>query len=106
MRRPGPGPRTGRPWQVALGALAGAVALTAARLADQPGAHGLARGVATVAGPLVIAASVAFVLGAPDGRLASRPRRAAAGLAAAAALAHRAGAGRGRPAVPGRGAPP
>jgi len=82
------GPARGRagPWPAALGALAGAVALTAARLADQPGAHGLARGVATVAGPLVIAASVAFVLGAPDDRLASRPRRAVAGLAAAAAL--------------------
>src|SRR3984957_4593380 len=82
------GPARGRagPWPAALGALAGAIALTAARLADQPGAHGLARGVATVAGPLVIAASVAFVLGAPGDRLATRPRRAAAGLAAAAAL--------------------
>src|SRR5580704_11019465 len=82
----GPARGTAGPWPAALCALAGAVALTAARLADQPGDHGLARGVATVAGPLVIAASVAFVLGAPDDHLASRPRRAAAGLAAAAAL--------------------
>src|SRR3984957_5678257 len=36
-------PARGRagPWPAALGALAGAVALTSARLADQPGAHGL-----------------------------------------------------------------
>ena len=48
----------------------------------QPGPHALARAVATVAAPLVIAASVAFVLAAPDGRLGSRARRGAAGLAA------------------------
>ncbi|MGD0927626.1 MAG: GAF domain-containing sensor histidine kinase [Streptosporangiaceae bacterium] len=85
-RRAAPG--QAGPWPLAAGALAGAVALTASRLASQPagGPHQLARGVATVAGPLVIAASVAFVLGAPDGRLGSRARRGAAGLAAAVAL--------------------
>ena len=74
-------------WPVAAGALAGAVALTAARLASQPGAHQhrLAQAVATVAGPLVIASSVHFVLAAPNGRLAGQARRAAAGLAYLAA---------------------
>jgi signal transduction histidine kinase len=82
------GPAGGRagPWPLALGALAGAVTLTAARLAGQPGPHGLARAVATVAGPLVIAASVVFVLGAPDGRLGGRARRGAAALAVLVAL--------------------
>ncbi|HTT49882.1 MAG TPA: GAF domain-containing sensor histidine kinase [Streptosporangiaceae bacterium] len=64
-------------WQLAAGALTGAIGLTAARLGSQPppGAHGLARAVATIAGPLVIAASAHFVLAAPDGRLISQARR-------------------------------
>ena len=76
------------PWPVAGGALAGAIALTAARLASQPpvAEHHLARAVATVAGPLVIAASVHFALAAPDGRLGSRARQGAAGLGYLAAL--------------------
>ncbi len=76
------------PWPLAGGALAGAIALTAARLASQPpaGAHQLARAVATVAGPLVIAASVHFALAAPNGRLGSRARQGAAALAYLAAL--------------------
>jgi signal transduction histidine kinase len=84
-RAPGLGGR----WQPAAGALAGAVALTAARLGSQPGdgQHGLARAVATIAGPLVIASSVHFVLAAPDGRLGSRARRGTAAAAYAAALA-------------------
>src|ERR1700727_1392961 len=54
------------PWPPAGGALAGAIALTAARLASQPpaGAHQLARAVATVAGPLVIAALLPLAPGA------------------------------------------
>jgi signal transduction histidine kinase len=76
------------PWPLAGGALAGAIALTAARLASQPpaGQHQLARAVATVAGPLVIAASVHLALAAPDGRLGSRARQGAAGLGYLAAL--------------------
>ena len=81
-----PGRGRAGPWPAALGALDGAVALTAARVAGQPGPHGLARGAATVAGLLVIAASVAFVLSAPDGRLGTRARRGAALLAFLAAL--------------------
>ena len=81
-----PGRGRAGPWPAALGALAGAVALTAARMAGQPGPHGLARGVATVAGLLVIAASAAFVLSAPDGRLGTRARRGAALVAFLAAL--------------------
>ena len=98
-------PGQAAPWPLAGGALAGAIALTAARLASQPpaGQHQLARAVATVAGPLVIAASVHLALAAPDGRLGSRARQGAAGLAYLAAL----GAGitlalAGRP-LPGRG---
>ena len=76
------------PWPLAGGALAGAIALTAARLASQPpvAEHHLARAVATVAGPLVIAASVHLALAAPDGRLGSRARQGAAGLGYLAAL--------------------
>ena len=93
------------PWPVAGGALAGAIALTAARLASQPpvAEHHLARAVATVAGPLVIAASVHCALAAPNGRLGSRARQGAAAFGYLAAL----GAGvtlalAGRP-LPGRG---
>jgi signal transduction histidine kinase len=76
-------------WQVAGGALAGAVALTAARLASRtsPGQHELPRAVATIAGALVIAATVHFVLAAPDGRLAGQARRVAAAVVYLAALA-------------------
>ena len=76
-------------WQLAAGALTGAIGLTAARLGSQPppGSHGLARSVATVAGPLVIAASVHFVLAAPDGRLTSQARRTTAIAGYLAALA-------------------
>jgi len=77
------------PWPLAVGALAGAIALAAARVGHQPpaGQHQLARAVAAVAAPLVIAASLHFALAAPDGWLGSRPRRAVAGLGYAAALA-------------------
>ena len=76
-------------WRVAGGALAGAVALTAARLASTgpPGQHELRRSVATIAGLLVIAATVHFVLAAPDGRLRGQARRAAAAVVYLAALA-------------------
>src|SRR5580693_6581556 len=74
-------------WQVAFGALAASVALTAARLGDQPGGHQVARGVATFAVPVVIAISVNMLLALPDGRLASRGRRIGAGIAYAAAAA-------------------
>jgi signal transduction histidine kinase len=74
-------------WQVASGALAASVALTAARLGDQPGGHQVARGVATFAVPVVIAVSVNMLLALPDGRLASRGRRIGAGIAYAAAAA-------------------
>src|ERR1700689_71625 len=74
-------------WQGAFGALAASVALTAARLGDQPGGHQVARGVATFAVPVVIAVSVNMLLALPDGRLASRGRRIGAGIAYAAAAA-------------------
>jgi signal transduction histidine kinase len=76
-------------WQPAAGALAGAIGLTAARLGSQPppGQHELARAVATIAGPLVIAASVHFVLAAPLGRLGGQTRRTAAAASYLAALA-------------------
>jgi signal transduction histidine kinase len=74
-------------WQVAFGALVASVALTAARIGDDPanGQHGLARHVATLAVPLLIAISVHMLLALPDGRLGGRGRRAAAALAYAAA---------------------
>ena len=75
-------------WQVAFGALAAAVALTAARFGDRAGTGpGAARDVATLAVPLVIAVSVPMLLALPDGRLASRVRRTGAGVAYAAGLA-------------------
>jgi len=75
-------------WQLAAGALTGAIGLTAARLGSQPppASHGPARAVATIAGLLVIAASVHFVLAAPDGRLISQARRTTAIVGYAAAL--------------------
>ena len=84
-REPEPLPR----WPLAIGTLAAAVALTAARLASQPsaGQHPPARAVATLAVTLVIAASGHFLLALPDGRLGGQGRRTGATLAYLAALA-------------------
>jgi signal transduction histidine kinase len=68
-------------WQIELGALTGAVALTAARLGGPQG-----RAVATIAGSLVIAISFHFLIALPDGRLARRGRRIMAGLGYASAV--------------------
>ncbi len=75
-------------WQLASGALVGAVALTAGRIADQTptGQHAAARAIATVAAPLVIAISLHFLIALPDGRLTGQARRAAVGIAYATAL--------------------
>jgi signal transduction histidine kinase len=74
-------------WQVALGSLAGAIALAAARIAGPAsgGERTLARAVVTVAVLLVIAISFHLMLALPDGRLGSRARRAAAGAGYAVA---------------------
>jgi len=75
--------RTAEPavaWQIELGALTGAVALTAARLGGQQG-----RAVATIAASLVIAISFHFLIALPDGRLARPGRRIAVGLGYASA---------------------
>jgi signal transduction histidine kinase len=76
-------------WQLAAGPLAASVALTGARIGA--GASGrpaqAARDIATLAVPLLIAISVHLLLALPDGRLGSRGRKAAAGLAYAAAAA-------------------
>ena len=68
---------------IALGALTGAVALTAARLGEQQHA---ARVLATLAGPLVIAISFHYLLALPDGRLGRPGRRLMAGLGYASAF--------------------
>ncbi|HEY7879405.1 MAG TPA: hypothetical protein VID31_01090, partial [Streptosporangiaceae bacterium] len=75
-------------WLIALGALTGAVALTAARLGaqDQGAGHHAARVLATLAGPLVIAISFHFLLALPDGRLGQPGRRLMAGLGYASAF--------------------
>ena len=74
-------------WTIALGALTGAVALTAARLGADHGPHQqAARVLATLAGPLVIAISFHFLLALPDGRLARPGRRITAGLGYATAV--------------------
>jgi hypothetical protein len=70
-------------WLIALGALTGAVALTAARLGEQQHA---ARVLATLAGPLVIAISFHYLLALPDGRLGQPGRRLMAGLGYASAF--------------------
>jgi signal transduction histidine kinase len=70
-------------WQIELGALTGAVALTAARLGEQ---HQAARAVATIAASLVIAISFHFLIALPDGRLARPGRRIAVGLGYASAV--------------------
>src|SRR5205085_3607326 len=84
-RAPEPAPR----WPLAIGRLAGAVALTAGRLASQPpaGGHQPARAVAALAAALVIAAAFHFLLALPDGRLGGRPRRAGVSMGYLAALA-------------------
>ena len=69
-------------WQIELGALTGAVALTAARLGEQ---HQAARAVATIAASLVIAISFHFLIALPDGRLARPGRRIVVGLGYASA---------------------
>jgi signal transduction histidine kinase len=76
-------------WPVALGAAVAAAGLAAARLgaAGNSGSHQAARAAATLAVPLIIAISVHLLLALPDGRLASSPRRIAAGLAYAVAAA-------------------
>ena len=60
-----------------LGALTGAVALTAARMGAQ---HHLASVLATLIAPLVVAISFHFVLALPDGRLSGPAARALVGL--------------------------
>jgi signal transduction histidine kinase len=72
-------------WQIALGALTGAVALTAARLGAS-GPQQAARVVATVAASLVIAISFHFLIALPDGRLGRPGRRILAVLAYASAV--------------------
>src|SRR5262249_9834654 len=83
-RAPEPAPR----WPLATGALAAAVALTAARPARPPpaGQHQPARAVATLAATLVIAAACHSLLALPDGRLGGHGRRTGASLAYLAAL--------------------
>jgi signal transduction histidine kinase len=71
-------------WLIALGALAGAVALTAARLGGQ-GDH-TARVLATVIAPLVIAISFHYLIALPDGRLGRTGWRILAVLGYASAV--------------------
>jgi signal transduction histidine kinase len=70
-------------WLMALGALAGAVALTAARIGEQQHA---ARVLATLAGPLVIAITFHFLIALPDGRLGRPGWRLVAALGYASAV--------------------
>ena len=74
-------------WQVTLGPLAAAAALTAARIGDEApgGQHQAARAVATLAVLFVLAIWVHLLLVLPDGRLGGRGRQAGAILAYAAA---------------------
>jgi signal transduction histidine kinase len=76
-------------WQVACGALAASVALSAARFGDAAGGgrQQVARAVATIAVAAVLAISVHMLLALPDGRLAGHGRRVGAALAYAAAAA-------------------
>jgi signal transduction histidine kinase len=75
-------------WLIALGALAGAIALTGARMGAQPGTAGqhAARVLATLAGPLVIAISFHFLIALPDGRLGRPGWRLVATLGYASAV--------------------
>jgi signal transduction histidine kinase len=75
-------------WLIALGALAGAIALAGARIGAQPGTAGqhAARVLATLAGPLVIAISFHFLIALPDGRLGRPGWRLVAALGYASAV--------------------
>jgi signal transduction histidine kinase len=75
-------------WLIALGALAGAIALTGARMGAQPETAGqhAARVLATLAGPLVIAISFHFLIALPDGRLGRPGWRMVAALGYASAV--------------------
>jgi signal transduction histidine kinase len=81
-------PERGPQWQVAAGSLAASVAICAGTLADRATAaqHDLARGVAALAGLLVIAISVHLLLALPGGRLDSAARRIGVGICYAAAI--------------------
>src|SRR5258706_14419226 len=76
-------------WQAALGPLAAAAALPAARIGSQAraGQHHAARGVATLGVLSVIAIWVHLLLALPEGGLRSRSRLLLASLAYAAAAA-------------------
>ena len=77
----------GLQWLITAGTLAGAAALTAARIAaGTADPHHTARVVATVAAPLVIAVSFHFLIALPDGRLTRTGRRVLAALGYASAL--------------------
>ena len=71
-------------WLIALGALAGAFALTAARLGAQ-GDHP-AQVLATLIAPLVIAISFHYLIALPDGRLGGKGRRVLVALGYASAV--------------------
>ncbi len=81
-------------WQISLGAVAGAAALTCTRLAGNAAGsrHDLLAAAAAVASALVAALWLHLLVGLPDGRLPTRTRRATTGagylvaLAAAAAV--------------------
>ncbi|HEU5387516.1 MAG TPA: histidine kinase [Streptosporangiaceae bacterium] len=73
-------------WLIALGALAGTVGLTAARIGASEGdARGPARVLATLAAGGVIAVSFHYLLALPDGHLGRPGRRVLAGLGYASA---------------------
>ena len=76
-------------WQVTLGPLAAAVALTASRIGDEAtgGQHRAARAVATLAVLFLVAVWVHLLLALPDGQLAGRSRQAGTVLAYAGAAA-------------------
>ena len=84
-------------WQVTLGGMSAAVALTAARLGGDPAEshQALTQAAATLAAPLAIAASVHFLLALPDGRLRGRSRLGGRARQAGAGLAYAAAAGTG-----------
>ena len=66
-------------WQVSCGALAAVIALSATRAANgaSQASHDMLLAAATLAGVLVIVLWIHLLLAVPDGRLGSRPRRAA-----------------------------
>ena len=67
-------------WQVSLGAMAAAIALSGTRLAAGAagGWHAALQVAAAAAAALVVALWIHLLLAVPDGRLGSRPRQAAA----------------------------